>query len=336
MELQSAKSSYQGGSSLSAADNSRQLDASKAIAAKLLKTEPSELRNNDVLPSPSSNISAVVSKLVTGPQASVAAYSELVANAGDTSPVAPQSRAPNMTTVSASHQPFDLQLNLSENLRQDNQREIAHLDVVRQLSAIDRKVVAHEQARATIGGSYALISGFDVSSRPDGKLYATSGEVAIDTSPIENDPRATLEKAQVIIRAALSVADPSSADRQIAAEAKSMALHALSQIGVQGDIASTQQEPSKVAQVQAQVEQQQLERKEYLAEQELKQARQERNEAQLQSRENSTDASIEVLREYNVQINEIQDTLRRLNQQLVGSGAFEKLFPEGALIDQNV
>lgn len=335
MELQSAKSSYQGGSSLSAADNSRQLDASKGIAAKLLKIEQSELRNNDVRPSPSFNVSAVVSKLVTGSQASAAAYSELVANAGDTLPVVSQSRAANKTTVSASQQSFDLQLNLSENLRQDNQRESAYLDVARQLSAIDRKVVAHQQAHAAVGGSYASAVSFDVNSDPDGQLYAALGEVAIDTSPIENDPRATLEKAQVIMRAGLSVADPSAADRQIAAEAKSMAVQALFEIGVQAEVLSTQQEPSKVAQVQAQVEQQQLERKEYLAEQELKQARQERNEAQLQSRENSTDASIEVLREYNVQINEIQDTLRRLNHQLVGSGAFEKLFPEGSLIDQN-
>lgn len=45
-----------------------------------------------------------------------------------------------------------------------------------------------------------------------------------------DDPQATLEKAEVIMRAALSVAEPSTADRQVAADARAMAAEARAEI----------------------------------------------------------------------------------------------------------
>jgi hypothetical protein len=332
MELQSAKVNLQSASSLPVAGSVHQLDSTKYSASQAARSNERSLASTGTPTSHVSQLSSVVSKLVTGPQASAAVYSELTATTDRNASELSQLKAAANTSEKA----VNSQASESENLAKKNQRESAELDVVRQLSAIDRKVKAHEQTHAAIGGSFAGAPSFDFTSGPDGQLYATSGEVAIDTSPIENDPKATLEKAQVIIRAALSVADPSPADRQIAAEGKSLAMKAMSQLGGQSEVSGVEQDSSKVAQVQAQIEEQQLERKEYLAEQELKKAKQERNEALIQTRNDSKDASIEVLREYNVQINEIQETLRRLNTQLVDSGAFEKLFPEGALVDQSV
>lgn len=61
---------------------------------------------------------------------------------------------------------------------------------------------------------------------PDGKQYAVSGEVSLDTSPVPNNPAATLQKAQQIKAAAMAPASPSPQDRRVAAEAGAMALKA--------------------------------------------------------------------------------------------------------------
>jgi type II secretory pathway pseudopilin PulG len=55
-------------------------------------------------------------------------------------------------------------------------------------------------------------------SGPDGGQYAVGGHVNIDTSA-ENDPRATIQKMQVVRRAALAPGDPSGTDRRVAAQA---------------------------------------------------------------------------------------------------------------------
>lgn len=58
---------------------------------------------------------------------------------------------------------------------------------------------------------------------PDGRQYATGGEVSIDVSPVAGDPQATIDKAEKIRRAALAPAEPSQADRAVAARATAMA-----------------------------------------------------------------------------------------------------------------
>jgi hypothetical protein len=52
------------------------------------------------------------------------------------------------------------------------------------------------------------------------------GEVSIDSSPVANDPQATLTKAQQIQAAALAPANPSAQDRAVAASAARMAIEA--------------------------------------------------------------------------------------------------------------
>ncbi|WP_328986801.1 putative metalloprotease CJM1_0395 family protein [Thiorhodovibrio winogradskyi] len=95
--------------------------------------------------------------------------------------------------------------------------------VVSGLRQRDMEVRAHEQAHAAAGGSYVTKApSYDYQTGPDGNRYAVGGEVSIDTSPVPNDPAATMEKARVILRAALAPAEPSSQDYRVAAQARSM------------------------------------------------------------------------------------------------------------------
>jgi len=87
------------------------------------------------------------------------------------------------------------------------------------LTRRDTEVKAHEHAHLSTAGQYAAGGAsftFDVG--PDGKRYAVGGEVPIDMSK-ESTPEATIQKMQIVARAALAPASPSSADRRIAAQA---------------------------------------------------------------------------------------------------------------------
>ena len=91
---------------------------------------------------------------------------------------------------------------------------------VRKLKDRDREVRQHEQAHKAAAGQHANGGpSFDYTAGPDGKRYATGGEVSIDTSKVKGDPRATIAKMQQVRRAALSPTEPSSQDRSVAAQA---------------------------------------------------------------------------------------------------------------------
>lgn len=93
------------------------------------------------------------------------------------------------------------------------------LKQLRQLKSRDSEVRSHEQAHLSAAGQYAAGSAsFTYQLGPDGTRYAIGGEVPIDISKASR-PEATIEKMQTIRRAALAPADPSPADRQIAAQA---------------------------------------------------------------------------------------------------------------------
>ncbi len=94
---------------------------------------------------------------------------------------------------------------------------------VQQLRQRDREVRAHEQAHLTAAGPYARGGpSFQYVQGPDGRQYAVGGEVSIDTSPIPDDPEATIRKAQVVRAAASAPAQPSAQDRKVAAAAAKM------------------------------------------------------------------------------------------------------------------
>ena len=90
---------------------------------------------------------------------------------------------------------------------------------VEKLKKIDQEVRTHEQAHKNSGGIYASSASFSFQVGPDGKRYAVGGEVSIDTSPVKDDPEATIAKLDVVIAAALAPAKPSSQDIKVATAA---------------------------------------------------------------------------------------------------------------------
>jgi hypothetical protein len=95
--------------------------------------------------------------------------------------------------------------------------------LVEKLKAADQNVHTHEQAHMAAGGQYVRGgASYSYTTGPDGKRYAVAGEVTIDTSPVSNDPRATILKEETVARSALAPADPSPQDLSVAAEAQAM------------------------------------------------------------------------------------------------------------------
>ena len=94
--------------------------------------------------------------------------------------------------------------------------------VISELSKRDQEVRTHEQAHASVGGRYASAPSYEMTEGPDGRQYATGGHVTIDTSPVPDDPEATLDKSQVVERAALAPVQPSEQDLKVASEARAM------------------------------------------------------------------------------------------------------------------
>lgn len=104
---------------------------------------------------------------------------------------------------------------------------------IRQLQTRDREVRAHEAAHAAAGGAYAGAPTYTMKRGPDGKSYATGGEVSIDISPVSGDPKATLEKAEQVRSAALAPVQPSSQDMRVAQKAQAMAAEARAEIAAE-------------------------------------------------------------------------------------------------------
>jgi hypothetical protein len=90
---------------------------------------------------------------------------------------------------------------------------------ITELKARDTEVRIHEQAHASVGGQHAGSPSYEYQRGPDGTNYAVGGEVQIDVSEIPGDPQATIDKMQTVRAAALAPAEPSGADRSIAADA---------------------------------------------------------------------------------------------------------------------
>lgn len=105
-----------------------------------------------------------------------------------------------------------------------------HSEEIQELQRRDREVRTHEQAHKAAGGAYAGSINLGFTVGPDGKRYASSGSVSIDVSPVKGDPEATLRKMQIVQRAATAPADPSGADRQVAARAASTATQARAEL----------------------------------------------------------------------------------------------------------
>lgn len=130
------------------------------------------------------------------------------------------------------------------------------------------------------------------------------------------------------MRAALSVAEPSTADRQVAADARAMAAEARAEIlriesNEQGTEAAKEPDDEAVSEVEQEKAQQDEDMADAL------------NEAQQQQNEVQTSVA-EQFQAFNERLNDINMAMRRMNSVLVETGAFSKLFPEGSVIDKSV
>ncbi|WP_415911844.1 putative metalloprotease CJM1_0395 family protein [Neptuniibacter sp. QD37_11] len=206
--------------------------------------------------------------------------------------------------------------------KSEQAQEQQELEITRELAKRDREVRAHEQAHASIGGQYTSAPSYTYERGPDGRLYAVAGEVKIDTSPVPNDPQATLEKAEIIQRAALGVAEPSAADRAAAADARAMAAEARAEIlqqeeGVKAEEASAAEESESEDEDDSPTAGERL--------QEFRDQQQARS-----------DGAAEALNDFNERMKDINKELAQINKKLVDAGVFQKLFPEGSLLDQQV
>ena len=95
---------------------------------------------------------------------------------------------------------------------------------VTELKARDAEVRAHEQAHVAAAGGHT--NGgikYEFQRGPDNQQYAVGGHVNIDTAPVAGDPEKTVQKAETVRRAALAPAEPSGADKQVAAKASQTA-----------------------------------------------------------------------------------------------------------------
>lgn len=205
--------------------------------------------------------------------------------------------------------------------KSEQAQEQQELEITRDLAKRDREVRAHEQAHASIGGQYTSAPSYTYERGPDGRLYAVAGEVKIDTSPVPNDPQATLEKAEIIQRAALGVAEPSAADRAAAADARAMAAEARAEM-------LQQEEEVRADETRSAEESESEDDDSPTAGERLQELRDER-----QAR---SDGAAEALNDFNERMKDINKELAEINKKLVDAGVFQKLFPEGSLLDQQV
>lgn len=122
----------------------------------------------------------------------------------------PSSKKDETDSVSISEKAKSLQY---RGLSEDEIKE------VEQLKKRDREVRTHEEAHMRVGGD--LVDGpfYDYTKGPDNRVYVTGGSVSIDTSPVADDPAATIRKMQRVRNAALAPVDPSPQDRRVASEA---------------------------------------------------------------------------------------------------------------------
>ncbi len=177
------------------------------------------------------------------------------------------------------------------------EREQAELQ---ELKKRDQEVRTHEQAHMAMGGQHAGAASYEFQTGPDGVRYAVGGEVPIDIGEVADDPQATLEKMMLIQRAALAPAEPSSQDRQVAAQAGQKAAQAINELAEQDRQQRTMQaEELKVRQEKVQ--------------QEKDKARAEQEKADKKAQQNEHVSMAERFAEYNAKLRRINETLLEIS-----------------------
>jgi hypothetical protein len=113
--------------------------------------------------------------------------------------------------------------------RQQEQQQQADDSQLTELKQRDLEVRTHEKAHAAAGGQHASAPQFEFKAGPDGRQYATDGEVSIDISEGAT-PEETIRKMQQVKAAALAPAEPSPQDLRVAAEASQKSVEARNEI----------------------------------------------------------------------------------------------------------
>lgn len=107
------------------------------------------------------------------------------------------------------------------------------LALIDKLKARDTEVRQHEQAHLAAAGGLAVSgAAYTYQRGPNGVDYAVGGEVHIDTSP-GRSPEETITRAHTIEAAALAPAEPSGADRSVAAQAQQLEQQARAALAAQ-------------------------------------------------------------------------------------------------------
>lgn len=194
-----------------------------------------------------------------------------------------------------------------------SQQELAQ---IQELARIDREVRAHELAHASVGGAFAGSASFSLTRGPDGRLYATGGEVNIDTSRVANSPQATIDKARIIIAAASAPANPSAQDLRVAAQAQAMLIEAQAELAT-----SRVEEPRAETEGEDAVTETDLSSEQQSAAVALREEEQEKQERIQELRE-----------EFAAQLSDLNSRLNQVHRNLIDAGVIENLNP-GAIID---
>ncbi|MFA9216700.1 MAG: putative metalloprotease CJM1_0395 family protein [Sphingomonadaceae bacterium] len=115
------------------------------------------------------------------------------------------------------------------------------LTLISKLKNRDTEVRQHEQAHLAAAGGLAVSgAAYTYQRGPNGVDYAIGGEVQIDTAP-GRTPEETIARAHTIQAAALAPAEPSGADRAVAAQASQLEQQARAELAVQQAAASASQ-----------------------------------------------------------------------------------------------
>ncbi|MFB1000286.1 MAG: putative metalloprotease CJM1_0395 family protein [Colwellia sp.] len=112
----------------------------------------------------------------------------------------------------------------------ESQKEFAEQKIINELKLRDQEVRTHELAHASVGGPSTGAPSYTFEVGPDGKKYAVAGEVSVDLSAVDGNPRATIAKMQKVHAAALAPANPSIQDTRVAASAARSILQAQSEL----------------------------------------------------------------------------------------------------------
>jgi hypothetical protein len=147
----------------------------------------------------------------------------------------------------------DAEQNASQSSRQDedggeerSSETLADTRKIQQLKSRDQEVRAHELAHASVGGSTTGAPSYEFEVGPDGKKYAVGGEVSVNLSPVQGDPRATITKMEKVHAAALAPANPSAQDARVAAQAAELIVQSQAELIALGQEASeVENEPRK-------------------------------------------------------------------------------------------